>query len=112
VEAINKTMDKADIFMNRGYCFEGRTWDMCEPRDTFSLLPSKHVAFISINRCFPPESRFELTKVFRQDDSHFIKILNQARVGLLTGPSIATLSQCRRDLPAQDGAIVGVVSLT
>jgi hypothetical protein len=76
------------IGKNRGYCFEARTWDLC----------------------FPPESRFELAKVFRQDDLHFIKILNQARVGLLSGPSIATLSQCRRDLPSHDGSFSNSIS--
>lgn len=80
IEAI-KDQDRTDIFENRGYCFEARTWDLC----------------------FPPESRFELAKVFRQEDLHFIKILNQARVGLLTGPSISTLAQCRRPLASQDG---------
>eukprot|EP01126_Amoeba_proteus_P058727 TRINITY_DN7617_c0_g2_i11.p1 TRINITY_DN7617_c0_g2~~TRINITY_DN7617_c0_g2_i11.p1 ORF type:complete len:352 (-),score=56.81 TRINITY_DN7617_c0_g2_i11:837-1892(-) len=70
-----------EVFKNEGYCFEARTWHLI----------------------FSPESHFELTEVFRQRESSFVTILNQARLGLLTPNAIDTLRQCRASLSTTDG---------
>lgn len=56
---------------------------------------------IPVNICYFADGG----QVFRQDDADFVKILNQARIGVLTDESVRALAQCRRELPLEDGRL-------
>lgn len=62
--------DEGDIDSSR-YCFESDLW----------------------NDAFPIENHIKLTKIFRQSDEKFIKILNQIREGRVTRSSHETLTR-------------------
>ena len=54
------------------FCFESQLW----------------------NQLFKPENQIEATKIFRQTDKEYVKILNKLRVGKISNNGINTLKQC------------------
>jgi len=70
-------------FLNKTFCFKAKCWD----------------------RCFPKANHFELVRVFRQDNSRFVKILNEIRIGKLSQASVSLLSNNDKKLPRDDGII-------
>jgi ATP-dependent DNA helicase PIF1 len=76
--------------------------------DLYQLLPvNKKEGLVfeakCFDECFPPESRVELDKVFRQTDDAFIRFLGEVRVGRLSDESVQFLNALDRPLDVSDG---------
>lgn len=57
----------------------------------------------SWSRVIPDINRFELSKVYRQADSTFVRLLNRLRKGLVDDEDVERLVACNRPLNFKDG---------
>jgi ATP-dependent DNA helicase PIF1 len=57
----------------------------------------------SWRRVIPDINRFELSKVYRQADSTFVRLLNRLRRGLVDDEDVDRLVACNRPLNFNDG---------
>lgn len=55
------------------------------------------------SRCFPRENMSALTRVFRQKEDDFVRILESMRKGFVSQADISRLRKCERAVSYPDG---------